>query len=321
MSKLSVTLVIKDYDYIAPLACGDVVAQDLDLKLDRDTPGALDRTLSDSSIMVGELSFARHLSRLSNDDGSFVGIPSFPYRAFRQRCFFVHRDSALKDFADLAGKRIGTNEWPATGNTWSRAILREAGVRIEGISWVVGSIDGGPSARSQGDLPPHVKENASSQSLRDQLISGELDALMCPLPPKGFYEPGSPIVRLVPDFRKSEQDYYRRTGIFPAHHIVGIRRELFEREPWVAHAVFDALERSKLHWQASRRRLAETTPWLLADLEDCTAMIGDDWSPDGVEPNRKMTQLLCDELLSLGLLAKPLDEATVFAEFEAVTPA
>ena len=98
MAKLSVTLVIKDYDYLAPLACGDVVAEELDLTLDRDTPGALDRTLSDPTILVGELSFARHLSRLADDDRSFVGLPSFPYRAFRQRCFFVRCDSGLHDF-------------------------------------------------------------------------------------------------------------------------------------------------------------------------------------------------------------------------------
>jgi 4,5-dihydroxyphthalate decarboxylase len=318
MSTLTVTLVIKDYDHLAPLAAGDVVAEDLDLRLDRDTPGALDRTLDDPSVQVGELSFARHLARLSQDDHEFVGIPIFPTRAFRQRCFFVRRDSNLRDLKDLAGKRIGTNEWPATGNTWSRALLREQGVDIEGISWVVGSVDGGYSARSQGDLPPHVRENSSDRPLRDLLVAGELDALMCPTPPKGFYDADSPIVRLIPDYRRAEQEYCRRTGIYPAHHIVGIRRELFEREPWVARSIYLALDESKNRWQASRRRLADTSPWLLADLEDVTSMLGADFQPSGVEPNRKMVQALCDELDATGLLAKPLAEASVFADFEKV---
>ena len=318
MGKLAVTLVIKDYDYLAPLACGDVVAEELDLTLDRDTPGALDRTLSDPTVLVGELSFARHLSRLADDDQSFVGLPSFPYRAFRQRCFFVRRDSGLHDFKDLAGKRIGTNEWPATGNTWSRALLRDAGVSIEGIDWVVGSVDGGSTIRDQGVLPPHVRENSSDKPLRQLLIDGELDALMCPLPPRCFYEPNSPIVRLIPDFRRAEQAYFRDVGYFPAHHIVGIRRELFEREPWVARSLFRALEASKLHWRAVRRRLAESSPWMLADLEEAEAMMGEDWAPDGIGPNRAMTQRLCDEMLALGLLSRPLDEAAVFADVESV---
>lgn len=318
MSKLTVTVVAKDYDHLAPLACGDVVAEDLDLKLDRDTPGALDRTLNDPAVQVGELSFARHLARLSRDDQSFVGIPIFPTRAFRQRCFFIRRDSGLRELKDLAGKRIGTNEWPATGNTWSRALLREQGVSIEGINWLVGSIDGPPSGRSQGDLPPHVKENTTDRSLRDLLVGGQLDALMCPTPPKGFYDADSPVVRLIPDYRRAELEYLRRTGLYPAHHIIGIRRELFDREPWVAQSLYRALDESKMRWQQSRRRLAETTPWLLNEIEDVTAILGEDWQPSGVEPNRTMVQALCDELQAQGLLARPLAEAGVFAELEKV---
>lgn len=316
MAGLALTLVTKDYDYLAPLACGDVVAEDLDLKLDRDTAGALDRTLADRSIQAGELSLSRHLLRLSQGDRSFIGLPFFPYRAFRQRCFFVRRDSRLRDFKDLAGERVGTNEWPATGNTWSRAVLREQGVRIDQMWWWVGSVDGAPSGRPQGVLPAYVQSAAPGRALRDMLLAGELDALMCPWPPAGFDEPGSPIVRLVPDYRKAEQDYYRRTGLYPAHHIIGVRQELFDRAPRVVRGLYRALERSKTVWQTSRRSLAETTPWILADIEDATALIGHDWHVNGVEANRTMLQAFCDEQLAQGLTATPFDVATIFAEFE-----
>jgi hypothetical protein len=149
-----IALLMKDYDYLAPLACGDVTAEGLALKLTRDTPGALDRTLNDPSVQASELSFSRHVHRLAAGDRSFVGIPFFAYRAFRHRCFFIRRDDGPRDFADLAGKRIGTNEWPASGNTWSRALIREAGVKIEEIHWWVGSVDGAASKRPQGTLPP-----------------------------------------------------------------------------------------------------------------------------------------------------------------------
>ena len=318
MGRLAVTVVVKDYDHLAPLAAGDVVAEGIDLVLDRDTPNALDRTLNDPTVLVGELSFARHLARLARDDRGFVGIPIFPTRAFRQRCFFVRRDSGLRRLEDLAGQRIGTNEWPATGNTWSRALLREAGVAIDGIDWLVGSIDGGPSKRSQDHLPPHVREETTGRPLRDMLIAGELDALMCPIPPRGFYDADSSIVRLIPDYRRAEQEYCRRTGLYPTHHIVGIRRELFDREPWVARGLYRALDGSKMRWQESRRRLADTTPWLLTEIEESTALLGEDWQPSGVEPNRKMVQALCDELLAQGLIDRPLRESVVFSEFEGV---
>jgi len=307
---------MKNYDYLAPLACGDVAAEGIDLTLGRDTAGALDRTLNDPSVHAGELSFSRHIHRLAASDRSFVGIPFFPTRAFRHRCFFVRRDSGLRAFADLAKKRIGTNEWPASGNTWSRAILRGAGVKIEEIQWWVGPVDGAPSGRPQGALPAHARPAPAGRTLREMLLDGELDALMCPTPPKGFYEKNSPIVRLVPDFRKAEQDYFRRTGISPVQHIVGVRREVFDRDPWVAKSLYAALEQSKLAWQASRRRLAETLPWTLAEIEEATALIGEDWYPNGVESNRKIMQAFLDEQVAQGLIAKPPSVDSLFAEFE-----
>lgn len=318
MGKLALTLVVKDYDHIAPLACGDVEAEGIELHLVRDTPGALDRTLNDPTVHAGELSFSRHLTRLATGDRSFVGIPVFTTRVFRHRCFFVRRGSDLRSLKELEGKRIGTNEWPATGNVWCRAVLREQAVRIDRIGWLVGSIDGAPSNRPQGGLPPYAQLNASGRPLRDLLIEGELDALMCPLPPQGFYEAGSPIVRLFPDYPRVEREYFLRTGVFPAHHMIGIRRELFERDPWVARSLYAALDRSKALCRQKVTALPETTPWLLDGIEGAVALMGEDWRPYGVEPNRRMTWLLCDELFAQGLLPRQLDEAVIFEEFERV---
>lgn len=317
MGKFALTLVVKDYDFLGPLSAGDIVAEDLDLTLDRDTAGALDRTLDDSSILAGEVSFARHIARLDANDHTFVGIPFMPTRGFRHRALYTLQGSGLRSIQDLVGKRVGTNEWPATGNTWSRAMIREAGVKIDSIKWTVGFIAGASAGRPQGELPPYVQEAPGDLSLTRMLLDGQLDALMSQAP-KEFYDPGTPIVRIFPDFRKHEQAYYQRTGIYPAHHIVGVRKELADREPWVLVSLFNALEASKQRWFASRRKLADTTPWVLADIEEAMAIIGEDWSPSGVEPNKKMTQTLCDELYSQGLLNKPLDGSTMFSQFERV---
>jgi 4,5-dihydroxyphthalate decarboxylase len=309
-------LMMKDYGHISPLVSGDVVAEGIDLFIERDSPNALDRTLSDSSIGAGELSLSRHLSRLAQGDKSFVGIPVFPSRSFRHRCFFVRRGSELTSLEQLQGKRIGCNEWPATGNTWSRAALRHAGVRIEDIRWSVGSIDGAPSSRPQGVLPSNVQA-VTDKTLLSMLLAGELDALMCPVPPKGFYAEGSPVIRLLRDFRQAEMNYYRETGIFPIFHIVGVRRDVYQQDPDILRRLFKALEDSKRRWQANRKQLADLTPWTLAEIEDTTALFGEDWSPYGVEQNLKVIQMLCDEQLAQGLVSKRQDAAQVFPEFEA----
>jgi 4,5-dihydroxyphthalate decarboxylase len=315
MAGLPIRLVTNDFDFLAPLALGEVVAEGVDLRFER-TAEALDRTLADRSVDAGELSFARHIARLASDDNSFVGLPVFPHRAFRHRCFFVRRGSGLKALAELAGRRVGTNEWPATGNTWSRAALREQGVAIDSVRWWVGSVDGAPSNRPQGTLPPHVRPCPPGRTLLEMLLADELDALMCPKPPRGFYDEGGPVVRLIPDYRRAEQEYYRRTGLYPAHHIIGVRRELFERAPWVAVSLYRALDGSIKRWAAEPRPLAELTPWMLAELEEVGGLMGTRWHASGVEPNRRMIQALCDELHAQGLVERRLEASILFAELD-----
>ncbi len=317
MAKLALTFLVRDYDYLAPLARGEVVPEGIDLKLEIDTHGALTRALNDPSVRLGELSMGRFLIQLAERGKTdFVGLPFFLARSFRHRCFFVRRGSGFRELKDLQGKRIGTDEWPATGNTWSRAALREQGVRIDGIHWVVGTIDGTSYGRPQGNLPPYVQLAPTGRTISEMLIEGGLDALMCPFVPRRFYESQSPIVRLFPDFRKTEQEYYRRTGIYPAHHIVGIRRDVFERDPWVARNVYEALDRSKNAWLEVRRIVPEAPPWMLADIEETTALMGRDWRPSGVEANRVMIQTFCDELFAQGLNTRKLDAASAFADFQ-----
>jgi 4,5-dihydroxyphthalate decarboxylase len=315
LPKFPLTLVIKDYDYVTPILIGDVVAEGIDLKLDRKS--GIAATTDNPHIIAGETSFSKHLIRLSRGDRRYVGIPFFAYHGFRHRCFFVRRGSSLHCLKDLEGKRLGTNGWFDTGNTWSRAALREQGVAVDSIRWQVAPIDD-PAApsRYQGDEPKYVQSAPRGQTLRDLLLSDELDAVMCPLPPKGFYDADSPIVRLIPDYRKAEQEYLGRTGVYPGHHILVVQRVLFEKEPWVLKNLFDAFEKSKLLWFQTRAIWAEFTPWMLADIEDAMKFVGRDWHPSGIEPNAKMIRALCDEVFAQDLAKEPIDSSMVFSEYQ-----
>ncbi|HUG13891.1 MAG TPA: ABC transporter substrate-binding protein, partial [Thermomicrobiales bacterium] len=268
----------------------------------------------------GEMSFSKYLIGLSAGDRGFVGLPLFVMRAFRHRCFFVRRDSGVSSFADLAGKRIGTNGWPDTGNTWSRAALRAAGAGIDSITWWVGPIDetveqafGHAPATS---VPEGVNVVPRGRTLAGMLVDGDLDAMMVPWPPSVFYEPDSPIARLFPDYRAVEAAYFRSTGIYPGHHILGLRREVVDAHPWVARRLYDAFEESRLLSQAKRLMLTDVTPWSLADLEETVATFGRDWQPNGVEANRAMVEAFCEEQFAQRLVARKVDADTVFAEFE-----
>src|SRR5262245_33450038 len=303
----------KDYDYLAPLACGDVIADGLDLRLERSADtmaggSAQVRFLATPTIESGEYSFSLYLIGLSKGDRSLVGLPFFATRGFRHRCLYVRSDSGLRCARDLEGKRVGLNAWKTTGNTWTRAALREEGVDLNQISWVVGPMDGsGRDAahhKPQVDLPDNVRPAPPGSTLESMLVAGDLDAMMSPAPPPSYSDGSGRTVRLYQNHRRAEKEYYARTGICPAHHIVVVSPQAVDRDPLVAVKLYDALEKSKQWWQARRHGLAETTPWMEDEIAEATRVFGGDWQPNGVTANARMIEALCREQRVQGLVTR-----------------
>lgn len=320
MDSLTITVATNNYDYLAPLACGDITVDGMTLRLDRFSP--LTPARDDLAVHACEQSLSQYLLFTAAGDRRFVGIPVFLMRTFRHRSFYVRHDSDIHNFTALVGRHVGTNGWPDTGNTWSRAAVRASGVRIEDITWHLGPVDNPTydsiSHRPNVVLPPNISAVPPGYTLRQMLLEGEIDAVMCPFPPKGFGEPDSPIVRLFPDYQRSELEYARNVGFCPAHHLLAIRREIFESDPWIARELYRAFDRSKAAWQRTRVALYDTSPWLLADLEAAAQLFGGDWQPFGIEPNRVMLDTLCAEQYDQGLIPEPIDGPGAFAEFARV---
>jgi 4,5-dihydroxyphthalate decarboxylase len=315
VGRLPVTIATRDYDYVGPLALGDVQAEGVDLTLVR-AFDALERFRADASIHGGEASFSQYVHRIAAGDRSWVGLPVFIMREFRHRCFFVRRGSGLTDVTHLAGRRVATDAWGASGNTWSRALLREADVPVESVRWLVGPVDPGDAPRPTDGLPPGVEAAPRGRALSALLLAGEIDAIMCPWPPRAFYEEGSGMTRLYGDYRAAEREYYRRTRIYPAHHVVVLRRELVEHHPWVAGSVFRAFAQARERSEQNHRVLHESSPWLLADLEEQAALMGAGFAPDGYRENRAMVAAFCEEQYAQRLIPKPLSPDALFADFE-----
>lgn len=315
MSNLSVTLATRDYDFVAPLALGDVTPEGIDLTMIR-AFDALEQVAGNPAIHGGEASFSRSIHRLAAGDRSFVALPVFVMLEFRHRCFFVRRGSGLTDVTQLVGKRVGTDAWPATGNTWSRAILRGRGVAIESVDWLVGPVNPGDPPAPADVLPSGVALAPAGRSLAEMLVGGEIDAIMCPWPPIGFYAAESPITRLYEDYRSAEREYYRQTGIWPAHHVIVLRRELVDRHPWAVRGLYEAFVAARERSESNHRVLHESSPWVLADLEEQDALMGPDFQPYGLAENRRMIAAFCEEQLAQGLIREPIDPDSIFADFE-----
>ena len=66
-------------------------------------------------------------------------------------------------------------------------------------------------------------------SLSTLLAEGEIDGVMSARRPSCFVNGHPNLRRLFPDYRTAERDYYKRTGIFPIMHALGIRRDIYEK--------------------------------------------------------------------------------------------
>jgi 4,5-dihydroxyphthalate decarboxylase len=141
------------------------------------------------------------------------------------------------------------------------------------------------------------------------LDRGELDAVL-PAVPASFRRGSPNVARLFPDFRAVEEDYFRRTRIFPIMHVVVVKRAVYEKHPWVAQALFKAFVQAK---ELAIRRLTTspplhaTLPWLTDHLEATQRVMGSDYWSYGLEENRHVLEAAARHAWDQGLLSRPIE--------------
>jgi 4,5-dihydroxyphthalate decarboxylase len=122
--------------------------------------------------------------------------------------------------------------------------------------------------------------------------------------------------RLFADSRAVEQAYYRKSGVYPLMHAVGIRNSLVEQHPWMARAVFDAFLKAKEMAIVDLQKLAAfsvTLPWVEAEYRATQAVLGKDIWPYGLEENRKAIDTLCRYLHEQGFTPRRMQVGELFA--------
>src|SRR5262249_22932773 len=164
-------------------------------------------------------------------------------------------------------------------------------------------------------LPPGVSTPAPGRSLSDMLLADELDAIYSPPRPQAYHPNDGPIVRLFPDFRAIEHDYFRRTGAFPPQHLIVLRREVWDANRWIARSLTDAFITCNNVFTAAQKGFPYATPWLEAELEDTAAVMGDDFHPYGLAGNRAQIEMFADEAFRVGLTSRKVTVEEYFADF------
>jgi 4,5-dihydroxyphthalate decarboxylase len=310
MSKVHIQTIF-DHDHLQPIRSGSVRAETAEIAVVPKTGTAVPEPFAD----VFENSMLQYSYGVHHGvRDEWIGIPYFPLRGFEHRAVWVRRGSDITSFAALSGRTVATEAWGASGNTWCRAAIREAGVDLSTIRFVVYPKMAAPFDRTI-DLPDFVSFAAEGAVMADALTSGEVDAVCSAGVPMEWGTADSDVVRVIADFESAERGYFGRTGIFPAMHVFNARRSTFENDPELLRTVAMTLEESRKYWDNLRFRLSDTVPWLRAELEEVRELIGPQWRAGGLGPNRKMIDAFCAELVAQGFVDQALSADELFGDY------
>jgi 4,5-dihydroxyphthalate decarboxylase len=323
VATLTLDLGCGDYDIVRPLKDGAVRAEGMEINfitINR-PPEVHWRMGVHSEFDAAEMSFGSFVAGKARGDFPFVGIPAFVYRKFRHSCAYVNVDAAIENPEDLKGKRVGVPEWQMTATVWLRGFIQDDfGVRPRDVYWLTGGLES--SARKEKvslRLPPEIKiENiAPGKNLSDMLVAGEIDALLTAQVPVPYVKRVPQVKRLFANPRRVETEHFQRTGIFPIMHVMVIREEFYKRHPWVAQSLYKALLEAKNHCIEGIYRndaIHSALPWTGPHADEIRKLMGRDFWPYGVEPNRKTIETFLRYSTEQGLTARTLAVEELFSK-------
>ena len=311
--RLKLQLACGPYDRMEALQTREVVPEGIDLEfLPLKSPREIfDRVMSGEGFDVAEMSTSEHICNTAAGTSPHVALPVFPSRVFRHGFIVVNRRSGIRTPKDLAGKRIGVPLYTMTAAVWIRGMLRDDhGVDLSGVTWVQGAVE---KAGAHGDPkpPPLLKPikleiNKTPYSLDELLQRGEIDAILGALLPQSLgHNPD--IVRLFPDHREREREYYQRTGFHPIMHLIVIRKPVFQANPWMAKPLYQAFQESKrrawatMGWSGAHKVML---PWVLDEIAKTEEVFGGEPFAYGLERNRSTLETLVGYLETDHMIAR-----------------
>jgi 4,5-dihydroxyphthalate decarboxylase len=320
MPEVSITFACGLYDRMLALYTGEVKPEGIDLNfLAIDDPRQIfDRMGRNLEFDACEMSSSEVFSRYAAGRREMVAVPVFPSRVFRHGFITVNR-KAVKTPKDLEGKRIGVPLYTQTAALFIRGLLSdEHGVDLSGVHWVQGATN---SADSHGNSaappllkPVSIEQNRSGRSLSELLERNDIQAIIGSGLPDAL-RTNPDVQRLFPDFHAAELDYYRRTRIFPIMHLVAIRRDVYEKHPFIATSLYKAMNEAKdialekMHHVGALRYML---PGMTAELDEIDDVFGGDPWPYGIEPNRPTLEALVRYMAEQSLIKAPIPVDDLF---------
>ncbi|HEY2754451.1 MAG TPA: hypothetical protein VGJ01_01760 [Pseudolabrys sp.] len=303
--KLPLTLACGNYEIVRPLIDGTVEVDGVDLNIltDMDSATRHWRFLRNQEFDVAEVSGSSYLAARDNE-WPFRAIPVFLHRRFRHGFMFINTGKGISKPSDLKGRTIGVKTLMTTAILWMRGILQnEYGVPLNSIEWVAELDDD-----VQVTLPPDIKVRRlpDNKSVETMLAEGELDAVFHSDLIKPFLAKDQRVARLFPDTKAEEMAYFKKTGIFPIMHVMGIRQSVAEQHPWLAINLFKAFNEAKaIAMKRMQNPRIVPLAWYRDAWEEQEQIFGPDpWEYGLSDNNRKNLETLVGYSHEQGLIKK-----------------
>ncbi len=320
MSNLRISLACCDYDRCRAIFDGRAPIEGCDVtKVAIEPEEAFHRAFKFNEFDVSEISMSSHTLMTSRGENAYVGVPAFVSRLFRHSGIYIRSDRGITKASDLKGLKIGVPEYQITANVWIRGILSEYhDLEPTDVIWKSGGLEepGREERTKLKDIPgvdlspiPHDK------CLSEMLVTGEIDALISARAPSCYLSGDVRVTRLFEDYPRVEADYFRKTNIFPIMHIIGIRRELAEREPWLPVSVFKAFIKAKelcMYELGQIGHLFNSLPWGVHEFESAKKLMGEDYWSYGFDKNSHVLEKFTKYHFEQGLSSEKVDPKKLF---------
>jgi 4,5-dihydroxyphthalate decarboxylase len=312
---ISLTLACGDYEIVRALKEGVVNPEGIDLTIltNMDSSTRNWRFLRNQDFDAAEVSSVSHL--MAKDlDLPFEAIPVFLHRRFRHGFVFVNTGKGIRQPKDLIGRRVGVKSFQVSSILWMRGILEhEYDVPLNSIEWF-SEID----EDVEFEPPPDLRFTCipDSTSCEAMLVAGNLDAVIHSNLIDPILEGNPKVGRLFPDHKQEEIRFFRKTGIFPIMHVLGIRQEIVQRHPWVPINLYKAFNEAK---SIGMNRMVNPRivplAWYREAWEEEHAILGDDpWQYGMTEQNQRTLELIALYAYEQGLIKRRLPLDKVFLD-------
>jgi 4,5-dihydroxyphthalate decarboxylase len=312
MMTISLSLAMNGYDHVRDVMSGEVRPAGIELvPLELPIEEMFYRFTRFQEWQVSEMSFGKVVSLMSQPNPPIVALPVFLSRVFRHSAIYLPEGSAIGKPKDLEGRRVGIPEWAQTAGIYTRGMLaHEYRVDLASIQWFQAGVrEPGRVEKVELELPPGLKiRRMAERTLIDMLAQGELDAVI------SAREIAA--ARLFKDYRAAEAEYWKKTRIFPIMHVLVLRRDVYERDRWIAMNLYQAFEEAKRRSIARVREFGLShlpLPWVPDHLRQWRALAGEDFWPYGIEPNRPTLEAFFQYAHEQGVAKKRLRMEDVFA--------